>query len=148
MVTEYLILNLKSKNLNPDFYCFGNPLDTKNKISKVFLIDNCKWTESKSTNGICLQAFYETELAYIKIEILKPKMEFPYIFQLTVLGGTHPLYEVARLCKLNSWKAYDGKTSKYLNLENQPKLEINDSKKKSIMMITGLSLMLYKKSIS
>ena len=84
MVTEYFILNSKLKNSQPDFNCFDNPFETRNKIDKVFLNENIKWTESSSSNGFFLQAFYKTELAYIKIEILKLKRSLPYIFQLTV----------------------------------------------------------------
>ncbi|PKP60430.1 hypothetical protein CVT91_05170 [Candidatus Atribacteria bacterium HGW-Atribacteria-1] len=133
MVKEYFIINSKSKNSNPNFYSFNNPLDTKAKIEKIFTNENCKWTESKGSNGIFLQAFYKTEIAHIKIEILKTKKEKNYIFQLIVLEGNNPLCEVSRLCKLNYWNAFDAKTDEYLDLEKYPEIRINEEDKKKYL---------------
>ncbi len=123
MVKEYFILN--SKNLN--FNCFSDPNQLENKVNEVFNIEKIKWTNTQSSSGSFLQAFYETEAAHIKIEIMKTKKELPYVFHLTVLGGDNPLSEVARLCKHNSWNAYDANIGEYLDLENVSKLEITES---------------------
>ena len=127
MVKEYFILNSKSKKSDLNFNCFSNHLDVQLGVGGVFKNDNCKWTHSQSSSGTFLQAFYETELAHIKIEVMKTKRELPYIFHLTVLGGSNPLYEVARLCKVNHWNAYDTNEDEYLDLDNPVKLQINDS---------------------
>lgn len=141
MVKEYFILN--SKNLN--FNCFSDPNQTQAKVNEVFNIEKIKWTNTQSTSGSFLQAFYETETAHIKIEIMKTKKELPYVFHLTVLGGNNPLSEVARLCKHNSWNAYDVNIGEYLDLENAIKLEITESTNKPFMTTIGINLMKYRK---
>lgn len=128
MVIEYFILNSKNKISNPDFYCFINPMEVKEKIDKVFT-ENCNWTESGAAGNIHLQAFYETDMAHLKIEILKTAKDKNYIVQMIALSGVNPLFEIARLCKINSWNAMDIKTSEYLDLENTPKLKISEKDK-------------------
>ena len=123
MVKEYFILNSKNQNFN----CFIDPNRVQAKVNEVFSIKKIMWTNTQSSSGSFLQAFYETETAHVKIEIMKTKKELPYVFHLTVLGGGNPLSEVARLCKHNSWNAYDANVGEYLDLENAANLTITES---------------------
>ena len=123
MVKEYFILNSKNQNFN----CFIDPNQVQAKVNEVFSIEKIMWTNTQSSSESFLQAFYETETAHIKIEIMKIKKELPYVFHLTVLGGGNPLSEVARLCKHNSWNAYDANVGEYLDLENAANLTITES---------------------
>jgi hypothetical protein len=129
MVTEYFITTSKVKDLTPNLYCFKNPRELEKKVNEVFS-ENCVWSESNSNGKIFLEAFYQTELAYIKINILKTNSSPNYICQLTVLGGENPLIEVVRLCKINSWNAFDLKAAEYLSLQNPAKLSISNDDKK------------------
>jgi hypothetical protein len=133
MAKEYFIINSKSKNSKPNFYSFNNPLDAKSKIEKIFTNEYCKWTESEVNDGMFLQAFYKTEVAYIKMEILKTRNNENYVFKLVVLDGENPLSEVSRLCKLNSWNAFDAETAEYLDIEKYPQIKINEEDKKKYL---------------
>lgn len=129
MVKEYYIVKCDEQITDPDFFCFKSPLDLAEEIYNVFNDPKCKWSNKQLGDGLHLTGEYNSELALLDLLIMKPKKDKPYIFQLTVLGGTNPLQEVARLCKGNKWNAFEIKTSEYLNLENPPLIRITKKDK-------------------
>lgn len=133
MAKEFFIVNSKFKESNPNFYSFENPLETKSKVDKVLSSENCKWSQSEVNDGLYLQAFYENEIAYLKIEILKTKSSKNYIFKLTVFDGENPLSEVSRLCKINSWNAFEVENAEYLDLDNYPNKKISKEAKEKYL---------------
>jgi hypothetical protein len=131
MVITYYIINTESEILNPDLYCFNNWLDPRLMTGAIFNDNDCDWNISDSSRDKVINGYYKTKLAELSLYIAKSQEAHAYIFEVTVLGGEHPLSEVARLCKANGWSAYDIHKSKYLNL-NTPtviRIEATDRKK-------------------
>jgi hypothetical protein len=129
MAKEFYIINSKSQNQQPNFYSFTNPSETKSKIEKVFSSEYCKWSESEVNNGMFLQGFYQNDIAYLKMEILKTSSSQNYLFKLVVFDGNNPLSEVSKLCKINSWNAFNAETAEYLDLNNYDVNKISEEEK-------------------
>ena len=121
MVTEIYIINSKKELKNPNVCSFNEALSLISDIGKIFLDDDCNWSASDGIGNLTIYGYYKTDLAELKIYIAKINKSEPYILQLTVYGGKHPLAEVSRLCLKNGWTAYNLNTASYLDLNN-PKL--------------------------
>ncbi|MDG1729974.1 MAG: hypothetical protein P8K68_03100 [Algibacter sp.] len=126
MAKEYFIINSKSKNSQPNFSSFKNPLEIKSKINKVFTEEACKWTDSERI----LQGFYKSDTAHLRFEILKTNNNKNYTFQLTALDGNNPLSEISKLCKLCNWNAFSIENGEYLDLDSFVKTKISPEDKK------------------
>lgn len=130
MVQEYFIMNSDKNKDKPDFYCFLDPIELRNKISQSLPKEYSKWEEINSNGEYFLQCFYKSLEADFKIEILKPQKSQPYIFRLEVLGGAEPLRKISELCKLNLWSIFDTKNLEYLDLNNVPFISVSEADKK------------------
>jgi hypothetical protein len=130
MVQEYFIINSDRNKDKPDFYCFSDPIELRNKISQSLPKEFSKWEETNSNEEYFFQCFYKSAEADLKIEILKPQKSQPYIFRLEVLGGAEPLRKISELCKLNLWSVFDTKSLDYIDLNNLPFISVTEADKK------------------
>jgi len=126
MLKEFFLLPASVDKYEPDFNCFVDAMHLRAKIHRVYSIKHCKWTDDTFEDGMFLEGTYRNDLAHVSILILKTKQELPYIFQLIVKGGSAPLSEVRRLCKTNSWIAYDVEEEDYLDLVSSEEITITD----------------------
>ncbi len=130
MVQEYFIINSDKNEAKPDFYCFSDPIELRNKIEQALPKEYSKWEEIISNGEYFFQCFFKSSEADLKIEILKPQALEPYIFRLEVLGGTEPLRKISELCKLNFWSVFNTENLEYLDLNNAPFISVTEADKK------------------
>ncbi len=128
MVIKYFMISTVNQDSNPELNCFSNWLNPYSMTSNTFTEIDCHWNKSSNTDA--LTGYIKTQIAELSIYIGKTQKGGRWFFEVTVLGGDHPLSELARLCKKNGWNAYDIQKSKYLDVNAPALIKITETDRK------------------
>ncbi|GGI24743.1 hypothetical protein [Pedobacter mendelii] len=114
---EYWITNSEENKIKDEFFCFADPRELRDKIDQTLTKEHYKWEElDTNEEDLFYECHYKSNEADLKIEICKPDKLKPYLLSIKVLGGTDPLKEISKLCKVNMWSACNTSSLEYLDL--------------------------------